>query len=88
MALVLAVEETEAHVRSIERLMTLLPDNEISYREWRRLLFTHGVQGVQVHDAHLAAVLKIHDVIHLLTFNTGDFKRYTWLNAVHPGDIS
>ncbi len=83
----LTVEETEAHLRSIERVMTLLPDDEVSYREWRRLLFAHGVQGVQVHDAHLAAVLKTHGVTHLLTFNTGDFKRYPWLNAVHPGDI-
>jgi predicted nucleic acid-binding protein len=83
----LSIEETEAHVRAIESAMTFLPDSEGAYRGWRRLLLTHLVRGVQVHDAHLAAVLEAHGVKHLLTLNAEDFKRYSFVSAVHPKDV-
>ena len=36
----------------------------------------YGVSGVQVHDARLVATMLVHDVTHILTFNTQDFIRY------------
>lgn len=51
------------------------------------MLLSHRVRGVQVHDAHLAAVLEAHGVKHLLTFNTQDFKRYSSLTAVCPEEV-
>ncbi len=65
----------------------LLADGALVYEMWIHLLQTHDVRGVQVHDAHLAAILKVHDVTHLLTFNGRDFVRYLPLIAVHPTDI-
>ena len=44
--------------------------------EWRRLVVNYGVSGVQVHDARLVATMLVHDVTHILTFNTQDFIRY------------
>ena len=83
----LSIEETEAHVGSIERRMTILQEDRRVYLAWRRLLVSQNVRGVQVHDAHLAAVLEVHDVVHLLTFNGPDFKRFTNLSAIHPQDV-
>jgi predicted nucleic acid-binding protein len=83
----LPLEETEAHVRSIEKTMTLLPEDERAYRVWHRLILSHNVRGAQVHDAHLAAVLEVHGVTHLLTFNGADFKRFSTLIAVHPDEV-
>jgi len=83
----LSIEETEAHVASIERRMTLLQEDSRVYVAWRRLLVSQKVRGVQVHDAHVAAVLEVHDVFHLLTFNGPDFKRFTKVSAVHPRDV-
>jgi len=83
----LSIEETEAHVGSIERRMTILQEDGRVYLAWRRLLVSQNVRGVQVHDAHLAAVLEVYEVVHLLTFNGPDFKRFTNLSAIHPQDV-
>jgi predicted nucleic acid-binding protein len=64
-----------------------LPERLRVYTAWRRLLLSHNVLGVQVHDAHLAAVLEVHEVTHLLTFNGPDFKRFTNLIPVHPQEV-
>ena len=79
----LSVSDTERETRAIEREMVLLPDSAAVYQEWRRLVFTHSVCGVQVHDARLAAAMKVHAVSHLLTLNPDDFRRYEHVTAVH-----
>jgi hypothetical protein len=53
----MSIAETELEVRAIESGMSLLPDGEEVYREWRRLVVQYGVAGVQVHDARLAAAM-------------------------------
>jgi predicted nucleic acid-binding protein len=83
----LSIQETDAHVQSIERTMTLLAEDERVYPVWRRLLLAYDVRGTQVHDAHLAATLEVHGVTHLLTFNGADFKRFPSIIAVHPEEI-
>jgi hypothetical protein len=47
----LTVVEAEREVRAIEAGMSLLPDSEAIYREWRRIVVEYRVSGVQVHDA-------------------------------------
>jgi predicted nucleic acid-binding protein len=83
----LTVAEAEREVRVIEASMSFLPDNAAVYREWRRIVLQHGVLGVQVHDARLAAAMYVHRVSHILTLNVSDFSRFTDLTAVHPGSI-
>ena len=80
----LSTQETVAYIQLIERQMTVLHEDRRVFITWRRLLLEHNVHGVQVHDAHLAAILEVHGVTHLLTLNAGDFKRFTNLIAVHP----
>lgn len=76
--------EAEREVRAIESGMSLLPDGEAVYREWRRIVLQYGVSGVQVHDARLAAAMYVHGVSHILTLNVTDFSRFHGLTAVHP----
>lgn len=83
----LTIGEAERQVRAIEAGMTFLPDSEAVYREWRRIVVQHAVQGVQVHDARLAAAMYVHGVGHILTLNVTDFSRFTGLTAVHPASI-
>jgi predicted nucleic acid-binding protein len=80
----LTVADADRFVQAIESGMSLLPDNEAVYREWRRIVVQYGVSGVQVHDARLAAAMYVHHVDHLLTLNVADFSRFTGLTAVHP----
>ena len=53
----LTVMDTDRVVQAIEAGMSLLPDNEAVYREWRRIVVQYNVSGVQVHDARLAAAM-------------------------------
>jgi hypothetical protein len=50
----LTAADAEREVQAIEAGMTLLPDSEAVYREWRRIVARLGVLGVQVYDARLA----------------------------------
>jgi predicted nucleic acid-binding protein len=83
----LSVAEAEREVRAIEAGMSLLPDSEAVYREWRRIVVKHSVSGVQVHDARLAAAMYIHGVSHILTLNVVDFSRFDGLTALHPDSV-
>ena len=83
----LSAAETEREVLAIEAGMSLLPDNEAVYREWRKIVVSHNVSGVQVHDARLAAAMYVHGVSHLLTLNVTDFSRFDGLTALHPDSV-
>lgn len=76
-------------LRLVERLFPLLPDSPVVYTEWRRLVVSFGVSGVQVHDARIVAAMTVHGVTHILTFNTADFVRYRTkgIVAVDPTTI-
>lgn len=78
--------EADRMLRLIERLFPLLPDAPTLYSEWRRIVVTFKVSGIQVHDARLVAAMKANDVTHVLTFNTKDFTRYAseGIIAVEP----
>ena len=51
----LSVAETDRLARVIERDFEFLPDSREVHDRWRSLLVAHNIQGVQVHDARLAA---------------------------------
>jgi predicted nucleic acid-binding protein len=73
-------------VEKIERFLTFLPDAPLAYSEWKRLLVTHGVLGVKVHDAKLVAAMNVHGIRWILTFNTQDFARYA-IETIHPDSL-
>jgi predicted nucleic acid-binding protein len=81
------LEEAHRRVRLIERHFTFLPDSLAVHEEWRRLLITHSITGVQVHDARLVAAMTVHGLRDVLTFNAPDFKRYPSVNAHDPHSI-
>ncbi len=47
----------------------------------------HKVRGVKVFDARLAAVANVYGVGSILTFNAGDFKRYSNIAALDPASL-
>ena len=83
----LTIEATEHRVRLLERHFPILPDTTQIYSEWKNLVFAHKVSGVSVHDARIAAAIKVHGVTHLLTLNGSDFVRYKHLTVATPDDV-
>jgi len=84
----LTPSQADRRAHSIESRITLLPDTPDVHIEWRHLLVTYKVSGVQVHDARLVASMHVHEVKRILTFNTRDFARFTDIEAIHPADLS
>lgn len=83
----LTIREADRKTRMFERFFTLLPDDPRVYEEWRRIVVQNGVSGVQVHDARIAACLRVHGITRRLTFNTKDFTRYSGFVAVDPAQV-
>ena len=84
----LSPQATDHRARFFEGKLRLLVDSLAVHEEWRKLLVTHSVSGVQVHDARLVAAMGVHGVQRILTFNDKDFTRYSNIQAVHPRNIS
>jgi predicted nucleic acid-binding protein len=80
----LSHEKARDEVVRIEGFFTLLIESLDVYTEWKRLVITYGVTGVQAHDARLVAAMKVHGVGRILTFNLQDFTRYKEIVAIQP----
>ena len=75
---------TDHAARVVERLVKFLPDDPAVHIEWRKLVVAYGVQGVEVYDARLVAMMKVHRLTHILTTDKRDFNRYSEITPVHP----
>jgi len=64
-----------------------LPDSRQIHDQWRQLVVSHSVMGLQVYDARIAAAMKAHAVSHLLTLNKKDFTRYPEITVVAPHEL-
>ena len=84
----LSPNEADRRARLFENKLRLLPDSLAVYQEWRGLIVRHNVRGVQVHDARLVAVMRVHGVGQILTFNDADFARYSGIQALDPRRLS
>lgn len=83
----LSPARTERKARMIERFCELLTENLATHQEWRQLVVDYAVQGAVIHDARLVAVMKVHGISNLLTFNKDDFKRFQGITALTPSEI-
>jgi predicted nucleic acid-binding protein len=84
----LTPNEADRRARYFEDRLRLLPDSLAVHNEWRQMLVANSVCGVQVHDARLVAVMRVHGVKRILSFNDADFARYHDIEAMHPRTLS
>ena len=83
----LSHEEVLQEVRSVERLLSMLPDIPGIYTAWKEIVRDHKAQGVKAYDARLVATMSVYSVESILTFNVADFKRYEEITAIHPSSL-
>lgn len=79
--------EVAHEIARLHEFFPLAPDAPPVYLAWRHLVVLHQIKGTGAHDARLVAVMLVHGLTHLLTFNVQDFKRYPEINAVHPKEV-
>lgn len=64
-----------------------LPERPRVYSRWRDLVVRFGVSGVQAHDARLVALMLDLGIRHAITFDAGDFGRFSTagIEVITPG---
>ncbi len=77
-------KEARAEIHQFKSFFTLLPDTAAIHPNWEQLVSRYAIRGVNVHDARLVAAMLVHELTHILTFNTRDFKRYSEITTVDP----
>lgn len=61
-------------------------DSPAVYAAWRRLIVAYKVSGLPSYDARLVAVMRVHRIENILTFNGTDFHRYASGEGIHIVD--
>jgi len=80
----LTIAQATEELTKLKSLFVILPDTAEILPAWEQLVVKHQVFGRQVYDTRLVAAMIVHDLTHLLTLNTDDFKRFTIITAVNP----
>jgi predicted nucleic acid-binding protein len=86
--LAMTAAQAEEELLRLETLFILLPDTAAIYPEWRELVITHAVTGVNVHDARLVAAMRVHGLTELLTFDRDHFNRYPGIRVIDPHTVA
>ena len=76
----LTIPEVQEELNQLETVIAVLP-------ETLEVFLAHEVRGVQVHDARLAANMRVHGVRNLLTLNGRDFRRFPDIAIFAPADL-
>lgn len=76
--------QAEAELSSLKSLFRFLSDTPSVYTEWERLVSQYAVSGKNAHDTRLVAAMVVHGLSQLLTFNAGDFNRFSGISVLTP----
>jgi predicted nucleic acid-binding protein len=82
------VVTTERRVQFLEKIGTVHLETAATYQAWRRLLIDHAIQGLNVHDSRLVALMEVIGIKYIITLNPKDFARYRGIVALLPGEIA
>lgn len=52
--------------------------------KWEKLITAYQVKGKRAHDVRLIASMMVHQISHILTFNTKDFEKFTEIQVFDP----
>jgi predicted nucleic acid-binding protein len=83
----LTIAQADLHLGYLERQIAIQFESARSYAIWRGLIVAQGVQGVQVHDARIAALMLANGISHILIYNGKDFTRFPGISALSPVDV-
>jgi predicted nucleic acid-binding protein len=84
----LDVSKATMELTRAKKMFTFFPDTVSIYPVWETLVTQYAVHGKNTHDARLVAAMLVHGITHLLTFNTGDFTRYTGVTVLDPAIVA
>jgi predicted nucleic acid-binding protein len=80
-------EEARREVDEVLNAFTLLPDPPDLLQIWLELCTGFAALGRVAYDARLVALMKAHEIEHLLTLDAGGFGRYPDITCLTPAQI-
>lgn len=80
-------ERTQQEVQQLLARFPSLEETPQIFSRWLSYVMLHRITGRRVHDARLIAVMLVHGITHLLTFNTDDFISIEGIVIVHPQTV-
>ena len=76
-----------AELARLKSMFLLLPETPALYPVWEALVIQYQVSGKPAHDARLVAVMKVHGLTSILTFDKSGFSRFSDIEVLHPVDV-
>ena len=80
-------ERTKNQINQFIARFTLLEETPDIFPLWFQLVTDYNIKGKRTHDIRLLAVMKAHNITHLLTFNSEDFIPLPNITIVQPQDF-
>ena len=84
----LSVAECTNELVKLKASFPILNDMPTLFAEWEAIVSTFSCHGKVAHDARYVAAMRTLGVSHLLTFNVGDFARYSTLTILDPNVVA
>ena len=83
----LGLIETEQRLADLEQNFGILDEPRAAYAIWRSFVIAQSVQGKEVHDARLAALMQSQGITHIFTLNGSDFTRFPGIVVLSPASV-
>lgn len=77
-------QATTTNIHQFITQFCLLPENKDVFTHWFQLVINHNIKGKRTHDIRLLAVMTVHNIPYLLTFNPNDFISLPNITIIHP----
>ena len=62
----MTTNDAEKELEKLQRLFTVLPENEKIFNEWKTLVTKHKVSGKPTHDTRIVAAMIVHKIENIL----------------------
>jgi predicted nucleic acid-binding protein len=72
---------------TLRRFFRLLPWTLDVLEAWQQMVVDLRISGKQTHDTHLVAIMQVHGITDILTFNVPDFRRFPGVSVLDPAQF-
>ncbi|GBF81638.1 type II toxin-antitoxin system VapC family toxin [Aphanothece sacrum] len=76
--------QTKDYVNDLLDNFRLILETSEVFTNWLQLVIDYNIKGKRTHDIRLLAVMKSHNITHLLTFNPNDFISLPNITIIQP----